>query len=57
VRQHRAALKQDYGILLRSEIHAHEFVSGRGRMSAERIIEDPVFKQCTSRTSFSSPTA
>jgi Protein of unknown function (DUF3800) len=33
VRQHRTVLKQDYGIYLRKEIHAHEFVSGRGRIS------------------------
>ena len=33
VRQHRAILKQDHGIYLRKEIHAHEFVSGRGRVS------------------------
>lgn len=33
VRQHRQLLKQDFGIYLRKEIHAHEFVSGRGRIS------------------------
>ncbi len=37
IRQHRALLKQDFGIFLRKEIHAHEFVSGRGRIS-EQII-------------------
>lgn len=34
VRQHRAVLKQDHGIYLRKEIHAQEFVSGRGRISS-----------------------
>ena len=37
VRQHRAILKQDYGIFLRKEIHAHDFVSGRGRI-ADRVV-------------------
>lgn len=37
VRQHRTILKQDHGIFLRKEIHAQEFVSGRGRI-ADRII-------------------
>jgi len=37
VRQHRALLKQDYGIFIRKEIHAHEFVSGRGKVS-EQIV-------------------
>lgn len=37
VRQHRTILKQDHGIFLRKEIHAHEFVNGRGRI-ADRII-------------------
>lgn len=37
VRQHRALLKQDHGIFLRKEIHAQEFVSGRGH-AADRII-------------------
>lgn len=33
LREHRAVLKQDYGIYLRKEVHAQEFVSGRGRIS------------------------
>ena len=37
VRQHRAILKQDHGIFLRKEIHAQEFVGGRGRIS-NRVI-------------------
>ncbi len=37
LRQHRALLKQDFGIFLRKEIHAHEFVSGRGRISDQLI--------------------
>jgi hypothetical protein len=37
VRQHRSVLKQDHGIFLRKEIHAQEFVSGRGRI-ADRIV-------------------
>jgi len=37
VRQHRTILKLDHGIFLRKEIHAHEFVSGRGRI-ADRVI-------------------
>lgn len=37
VRQHRQMLKQDFGIYLRKEIHAHEFVSGRGRISDKTI--------------------
>lgn len=37
VRQHRAVLKQDHGIFLRKEVHAQEFVSGRGRISASII--------------------
>ncbi|WP_283745778.1 DUF3800 domain-containing protein [Sideroxydans sp. CL21] len=37
LRQHRALLKQDFGIFLRKEIHAHEFVSGRGRVSEQLI--------------------
>lgn len=37
VRQYRAVLKQDHGIYLRKEIHAQEFVSGRGRVSASVV--------------------
>lgn len=37
VRAHRNQLKQDFGLFLRKEIHAHELVSGRGRIS-DRII-------------------
>lgn len=37
VRQHRAILKQDFGIFLRKEIHAHEFVGGRGRISDREV--------------------
>lgn len=37
VRQHRMILKQDHGIFLRKEIHAHEFVSGRGRISEQEL--------------------
>lgn len=37
VRQHRSVLKQDHGIFIRKEIHAHEFVSGRGRVSEKQI--------------------
>jgi hypothetical protein len=37
VREYRKQLKEDHGIFLRKEIHAHEFVSGRGRIS-DRIV-------------------
>jgi hypothetical protein len=37
VKQHRIALKKDFGIPLRREIHAHDLVSGHGRL-AERTI-------------------
>lgn len=37
VRQHRVILKRDHGIFLRKEIHAHEFVGGRGRIS-DRVV-------------------
>jgi hypothetical protein len=37
VRQHRKLLKQDFGLFLRKEIHAQEFVSGRGRI-ADQVI-------------------
>jgi hypothetical protein len=37
VRQHRSALKKDYGIYLRKEVHAQEFVSGRGRISTQIV--------------------
>lgn len=39
VRQHRAVLKQDHGIYLRKEIHAHEFVRARGHMSATVVTK------------------
>lgn len=37
VQQHRRLLKQDHGIFIRKEIHAHELVGGRGQI-AERIV-------------------
>lgn len=37
VQQHRKLLKQDHGIFIRKEIHAHELVGGRGRIS-DRIV-------------------
>lgn len=37
VQQHRRLLNQDHGIFIRKEIHAHEFVAGRGRISDEII--------------------
>lgn len=37
VRQHRALLKQDFGLFLRKEIHAHEFVAGRGNISQQIV--------------------
>jgi hypothetical protein len=37
VRQHRRFLKNDHGVFLRKEIHAQEFVNGRGRV-ADRVI-------------------
>jgi hypothetical protein len=37
VHQHRRLLKQDHGIYIRKEIHAHELVGGRGQI-ADRII-------------------
>lgn len=39
VKQHRTVLKQDYGIFLRKEIHAQEFVAGRGRISSAIITK------------------
>lgn len=33
IRQHRKILREDHGIFLRKEIHAHEFVNGRGNVS------------------------
>lgn len=39
VRQHRAVLKQDHGIYLRKEIHAQEFVSGRGHVSTDLVTK------------------
>ncbi|HEY1170856.1 MAG TPA: DUF3800 domain-containing protein [Verrucomicrobiae bacterium] len=37
VLEHRRKLKRDYGIFLRKEIHATEFVAGRGKIS-DRLI-------------------
>jgi hypothetical protein len=37
VREHRKKLKQDHGIFLRKEIHATDFVAGRGRISDREI--------------------
>lgn len=37
VREHRKQLKRDYGIFLRKEIHATDFVAGRGRISEREI--------------------
>ncbi len=37
VQQHRRLLKEDHGIFIRKEIHAHEFVGGRGRISNDII--------------------
>jgi len=37
VKEHRKQLKQDYGIFLRKEIHATDFVSGRGKISNNHI--------------------
>ena len=37
VQQHRRLLKEDHGIFIRKEIHAHEFVGGRGRV-ADRVV-------------------
>ena len=37
VRKHRKILREDFGIFLRKEIHAHEFVNGRGRISDQII--------------------
>src|SRR5947199_9595884 len=37
VRQHRANLKEDFGIFMRKELHSQEFVGGRGHI-ADRII-------------------
>lgn len=37
LRDHRATLKQEHGLYLRKEIHATEFLGGRGRVS-DRII-------------------
>jgi hypothetical protein len=37
VREHRQLLKQDFGILIRKEIHASEFVNGRGRVSDQTL--------------------
>lgn len=36
-KQHRRLLKEDHGLFVRKEIHAHEFVGGRGRIS-ENVI-------------------
>jgi len=37
VREHRTQLKRDHGLYLRKEVHAHEFVSGRGQVS-DRVV-------------------
>jgi hypothetical protein len=37
VREHRRQLKQDYGIYMRKEIHATDFVKGRGKISNANI--------------------
>ncbi len=37
VKAHRQRLKSDFGVFIRKEIHAHELVGGRGRIS-ERVI-------------------
>jgi hypothetical protein len=37
VQQHRRLLKQDHGVFIRKEIHAHELVGGRGQIS-DRIV-------------------
>jgi hypothetical protein len=37
VRQHRVNLKNDHGIYLRKEIHARDFVVGRGKISPQII--------------------
>src|SRR5678816_4624915 len=39
IRQHRVILKQDHGIYLRKEIHAQEFVSGRGHISTAMVTK------------------
>ena len=35
--EHRRNLKQDHGVYVRKEIHAHELVGGRGKIAAEVI--------------------
>jgi Protein of unknown function (DUF3800) len=37
VQQHRRLLKEDFGIFIRKEIHAHQLVGGRGQIS-DRVI-------------------
>lgn len=39
VKQHRRNLKNDYGIFLSREIHAHELVAGRGRISPDIVTK------------------
>ncbi len=39
VRSHRQKLKQEYGLLLSKEIHAHKFVAGRGRPSTRELTK------------------
>lgn len=39
VREHRVNLKNDYGIFLRKEIHARDFVAGRGSISSQTIVK------------------
>lgn len=37
VKDHRKRLKQEHGLYIRKEIHAHEFVSGRGEIAPQII--------------------
>jgi hypothetical protein len=37
VRDHRVALNKKYGLFLRKEIHAHEFLAGKGHVSPPQI--------------------
>jgi len=39
IKAHRLRLKADYGIFLRSELHATEFVAGRGHISGQRVTK------------------
>src|SRR6476659_8630461 len=38
IKAFRATIKQDFDVPMSYEIHAHEFVAGRGRPSKTRII-------------------